>query len=498
MSGQIRETSRLMALAMIGAAAVTAQIVSGKATRDALFLTSLDYTALPTMLVATSVCSILLVALNTRATRRLSPATLVPATFAASGVLFVLEWLLRPAAPAATAVAVYLHISCAGPLLASGFWLVSTERFDPRTAKQRFGQIAGMGTLGGLLSAVAGRTHRRDARGAGAAPGAGRDPVRVRRARARPGDAFRRRGRRRRGGLARPAPARTPPQAPAAQRSGCGWWPRRRTCGSSPTSCCSARPARRCSTICSRRAPPRSSAAATSCCGSSPSYYAATSLLTFLVQVVLGAGRAGAVGHRPLGQRAFARALRRHRGQSARARLRQPDVRARRRDRVPRVALPHRLRAVLHADAVRRQAGGQVDHRRRLRPRRRRHRRRARPPGAGVRARRAGLGAPDARPRRIDCRHRRRQPPQDRLHAHAREPPARQGRRRRPRRQRRSFELDRHRHHSALPRRPAWAPRRSSRPPRRRRRCRPTCGTSCACARATAIASCRCCHGRTG
>ena len=56
--------------------------------------------------------------------------------------------------PAATAVAVYLHISCAGPLLASGFWLVSTERFDPRTAKLRFGQIAGMGTLGGLLSAV--------------------------------------------------------------------------------------------------------------------------------------------------------------------------------------------------------------------------------------------------------------------------------------------------------------------------------------------------------
>jgi len=154
MSSQTRETSRLIALAMIGAAAVTAQIVSGKATRDALFLTSLDYTALPTMLIATSVCSILLVALNTRAARRLSPATLVPATFAASGVLFVAEWLVRPAAPAATAVAVYLHISCAGPLLASGFWLVSTERFDPRTAKRRFGQIAGMGTLGGLLSAV--------------------------------------------------------------------------------------------------------------------------------------------------------------------------------------------------------------------------------------------------------------------------------------------------------------------------------------------------------
>ena len=154
MSSRRQDGSRLMALAMTGAAAVTAQIVSGKATRDALFLTSLDYTTLPTMLVATSVFSLLLVGLNTRATRRLAPATLVPLAFAASGVLFVLEWLVRPLAPAPTAVAVYLHISCAGPLLASGFWLVSTELFDPHTAKRRFGQIAGMGTFGGLVSAV--------------------------------------------------------------------------------------------------------------------------------------------------------------------------------------------------------------------------------------------------------------------------------------------------------------------------------------------------------
>jgi AAA family ATP:ADP antiporter len=154
MSSRTQDESRLMALAMAGAAAVTAQIVSGKATRDALFLTSLDYTTLPTMLIATSVFSLILVALNTRAARRLAPSRLVPAAFAASGVLFILEWLVRPLAPVSTAVAVYLHISCAGPLLASGFWLVSTERFDPRTAKRRFGQIAGMGTLGGLVGAL--------------------------------------------------------------------------------------------------------------------------------------------------------------------------------------------------------------------------------------------------------------------------------------------------------------------------------------------------------
>ena len=154
MSSRRQDESRLMALAMTGAAAVTAQIVSGKATRDALFLTSLDYTTLPTMLIATSVFSLLLVALNMRAARRLAPSALVPSAFAASGVLFIVEWLVRPVAPVPAAVAVYLHISCAGPLLASGFWLVATERFDPYTAKRRFGQIAGMGTLGGLIGAL--------------------------------------------------------------------------------------------------------------------------------------------------------------------------------------------------------------------------------------------------------------------------------------------------------------------------------------------------------
>src|SRR5439155_4038122 len=52
------------------------------------------------------------------------------------------------------AVAVYLHISGAGPVLASGFWLIASERFDPRTAKKRLGQIAAAGTLGGLVSAL--------------------------------------------------------------------------------------------------------------------------------------------------------------------------------------------------------------------------------------------------------------------------------------------------------------------------------------------------------
>jgi ATP:ADP antiporter, AAA family len=78
----------------------------------------------------------------------------VPASFAASGVLFLAEWVLTFYAPATAAVIVYLHVSGAGPVFGSAFWLIASEQFDPRAAKKRFGQIAGAGTIGGLLSAL--------------------------------------------------------------------------------------------------------------------------------------------------------------------------------------------------------------------------------------------------------------------------------------------------------------------------------------------------------
>lgn len=147
------QTERLLT-AMLCAATVTGQFVAGKALRDTLFLTSLNVTALPAMLVATSVVSLLLVSVNGRFARRMVPQVLVPASFAISGAIFLLEWALRPAAPVASAIVLYLHISAAGPLLASGFWLIASERFDPHTAKRRYGQLAGAGTIGGLASAL--------------------------------------------------------------------------------------------------------------------------------------------------------------------------------------------------------------------------------------------------------------------------------------------------------------------------------------------------------
>jgi AAA family ATP:ADP antiporter len=148
------DRARALFTAMACAAAVTAQLVAAKATRDALFLTSLSYTALPTMLMASAACSMALVAGYGRSATRFGSARIVPLSFLMSALLFVVEWATRTAAPSVTAVAVYLHVSSIGPLLGSGFWLLASEGFDPRTAKRRFGQIAGAGTLGGLLGAL--------------------------------------------------------------------------------------------------------------------------------------------------------------------------------------------------------------------------------------------------------------------------------------------------------------------------------------------------------
>jgi len=144
-----------VAIAMIGSAAVTAQFIAGKAARDALFLANLDVTTLPVMLVVTSLISILFVAASSRILRRVSPAIFVPAGFAVSSVLIVIQWALLGVLPRTAAVAFYLQVSGIGPILGSGFWLVSSERFDPRSAKKHYGQIAGAGTLGGIVAGLA-------------------------------------------------------------------------------------------------------------------------------------------------------------------------------------------------------------------------------------------------------------------------------------------------------------------------------------------------------
>ena len=139
---------------MFGAALLTAQFVAARAARDAIYLAHLDATTLPQIVIATSVCSLGLIALSSVSFRRWSPAALVPFAFSLSAALFVVEWALLARSPAGVARLLYLHVSGLGPMLASAFWLIATETFDPHTAKKHFGRIGAAGTLGGVFGAV--------------------------------------------------------------------------------------------------------------------------------------------------------------------------------------------------------------------------------------------------------------------------------------------------------------------------------------------------------
>lgn len=150
---RLRTTSAVSA-AMLCAASVMAQLVAGKATRDALYLAHLDVTSLPAMLMVSAAFSIVLVAISSRAFRRIHPAAFVPFAFVINAGLLLAEWALVSVVPTIAAQAVYLQLSGVGPILGSGFWLIASERFDPRTAKRRFGQIAAAGTLGGLTGGL--------------------------------------------------------------------------------------------------------------------------------------------------------------------------------------------------------------------------------------------------------------------------------------------------------------------------------------------------------
>ena len=85
---------------------------------------------------------------------RIGPQRITSVSFAASGVLQVAEWLLLSFHPHIAACAIYLHVVAFGAILLSGFWSLMNEFFDPLSAKQMFGRISGMGTLGGLAGGL--------------------------------------------------------------------------------------------------------------------------------------------------------------------------------------------------------------------------------------------------------------------------------------------------------------------------------------------------------
>lgn len=148
------DARRAAVVATVCAAALIAEQIGGKATRDALFLSVYEISALPTVLMVSAVVSVAIIPLCARAMAKHGPSRLVPAAFVLSAVLLLGQWALAGPFPRLAAAALYLHVSSLGSVLISWFWSLVNERFDPRKAKHYVARIAGGGTVGGLLGGI--------------------------------------------------------------------------------------------------------------------------------------------------------------------------------------------------------------------------------------------------------------------------------------------------------------------------------------------------------
>ncbi|HEY7412815.1 MAG TPA: hypothetical protein VII13_18890 [Vicinamibacteria bacterium] len=135
----------------LAAGVLVAQQVAAKATRDALFLSRFDVSALPVAMVVSALLSLAAVFAFARAMTRYSPARVVPGVLLASAVLMLGVWGLGRALPHWGAAALYLHVGVFGATLVSGFWALLAERFDPRTARQAMAPVGTGANVGAVV-----------------------------------------------------------------------------------------------------------------------------------------------------------------------------------------------------------------------------------------------------------------------------------------------------------------------------------------------------------
>jgi ATP:ADP antiporter, AAA family len=140
--------------AALAATLIIALQLAGKATRDALFLSTFGVATLPPIVIAAAVLSGILAILLARVMARTPPGQVVPRLYVLSSLLLLAEWALVGPARRAAAVVVYLHMTALGAILVSGFWAMVNERFDPRTARRAIARITAGGSIGGLLGGI--------------------------------------------------------------------------------------------------------------------------------------------------------------------------------------------------------------------------------------------------------------------------------------------------------------------------------------------------------
>jgi hypothetical protein len=138
----------------LAAGFLVAQQVTGKATRDAFFLSHHPATALPAVMMAAAVVAVAAALAISRLLAFRSPRQVVPALIGLNAALLLGLFLLALSAPRLAAVLVYLQAAGSTGTLLSGYWSVVGERFDPWTAKHVVSRLALGASLGGVTGGL--------------------------------------------------------------------------------------------------------------------------------------------------------------------------------------------------------------------------------------------------------------------------------------------------------------------------------------------------------
>lgn len=142
---------------LLGAAAaglLVSQQVAGRATRDALFLSSYPASALPLVMMAASLVSVGVALGAARLLAARGPRRAVEILVTANAALLLLEFLVVSWSLRVAAVLVYLQVAASGGTLLSCYWSVVNERFDPWTAKRVVARLGLGASLGGVAGGL--------------------------------------------------------------------------------------------------------------------------------------------------------------------------------------------------------------------------------------------------------------------------------------------------------------------------------------------------------
>jgi ATP:ADP antiporter, AAA family len=138
------------------AAALMAQHVMAKASRDSLFISHFAVSRLPAAVVGSAVLSALSAFALSRAMSRRTPARTAPVLLATSAGALALVWAVAQVSEPAAAILAFVHSAILGATTMSAFWSAVNEAFDPhrsRDAIARIGAGSAFGAAaGGLLA----------------------------------------------------------------------------------------------------------------------------------------------------------------------------------------------------------------------------------------------------------------------------------------------------------------------------------------------------------